>query len=121
MCRIEEKLSEAHLRLAGVTVEHLSWQDCFKRYDRPHTFFYADPPYWQVEGYGVDFGLEQYQELAEAMKSAKGKFMLSINDHPAMREIFKDLSIDALQIKYSLSNGTGNAPKTSSELVIKNW
>ena len=121
LCRIEEQLSEAHLRLAGVTVEHLLWQDCFRRYDRPYTFFYADPPYWQVEGYGVDFGIEQYQELAEAMKNAEGKFMLSINDHPEMRETFKDLNIDTLKIKYALNNGTGQTPKTSGELVIRNW
>lgn len=55
------------------------------------------------------------------MKNAEGKFMLSINDHPEMRETFKDLNIDTLKIKYALNNGTGKTPKTSAELVIKNW
>lgn len=36
----------AHLRMAaGTTVENLSWRDCLERYDRAHTFFYADPLY----------------------------------------------------------------------------
>jgi DNA adenine methylase len=46
LCRIEESLSAAHLRLAGTTVENLPWQEVLRRYDRPHTFFYLDPPYW---------------------------------------------------------------------------
>lgn len=45
LLRIEENLSMAHLRLNGVFVENLSWEKCFDRYDREHTFFYADPPF----------------------------------------------------------------------------
>ncbi|MDB5802252.1 MAG: methyl-directed repair adenine methylase [Rhodocyclales bacterium] len=51
--RIEEQLSASHLRLAcGTFIENLAWHDCLDRYDRPHTFFYADPPYWETEGAG---------------------------------------------------------------------
>jgi site-specific DNA-adenine methylase len=69
-------------------VENLSWQECVKRYDRAHTFFYLAPPYWQAERYGVPFGFEQYQEMAEVMRSCKGKVMVSINDHPDIRQAF---------------------------------
>lgn len=120
LCRIEENLSEAHLRMAGTTIEHLSWQDCFKRYDRPHTFFYADPPYWQLTGYGADFGLEQYQQLAEVMASSQGKVMVSLNDHANMRDVFKDFRIEKLKIKYSVGSAKSRN-KTSSEIVIMNW
>ncbi|MDK4531255.1 DNA adenine methylase, partial [Kingella kingae] len=44
---IAEKLQAARQRLGGVFIENEPWQRCVKRYDRPHTFFYADPPYWQ--------------------------------------------------------------------------
>ncbi|WP_216350621.1 hypothetical protein [Paraburkholderia fungorum] len=44
LLRIEESLSAAHLRLAGVQIENLPWRECMARYDRPHTFFYCDPP-----------------------------------------------------------------------------
>lgn len=50
LLRIEEKLSEAHLRLARTTIEHLDWQACIRRYDREQTLFYLDPPYWQTSG-----------------------------------------------------------------------
>lgn len=73
LCRIEESLSAAHLRLSGVCVEHLPWQDCLRRYDRPHTLFYADPPYWDTAGYGVDFPWSEYVALADAMATAKAR------------------------------------------------
>lgn len=120
LCRIEESLSAAHLRLSGTYVENLSWQDCMKRYDRPHTFFYCDPPYWETEGYGVDFGFEQYQQIADFMRTCKGKVMVSINDHPAIREAFDGLHMMGLDIKYSVANTHGQ-PETSKELVITNW
>lgn len=120
LCRIEEHLSAAHLRLAGTNVENLPWQQCMKRYDRSHTFFYLDPPYWQTEGYGVPFGFEQYEEMAALMRSCKGKVMVSINDHPDIRRAFDGLEMLELGIKYSVGNNQA-APQESRELVITNW
>ena len=79
--QIEVKLKTAKDRLKGVYIENESWDRCFKRYDREHTFFYADPPYWQTAGYDQSFGWEQYELLAKVMAESKGKVMLSINDH----------------------------------------
>jgi|GEM_PF-4269257 len=36
-----------------------------ERYARSHTLFYLDPPYWQAEGYGVPFGIEEYEQMAD--------------------------------------------------------
>lgn len=80
--RIEDNLTDAYYRLSGVTVENLGWDYCFLKYDRPHTFMYTDPPYWQLHGYGMEFGWEHYQKMAKLMGSCQGKVMLSINDHP---------------------------------------
>lgn len=120
LCRIEENLSAAHLRLSGTTVENLSWIDCVKRYDRPHTFFYCDPPYWQVEGYGVPFGFEQYEQMADFMRKCDGKMMVSINDHPDIRRVFAGLTLHDLGIKYSVANAHGS-PQESRELIITNY
>lgn len=120
LLRIEESLSAAHLRMAGTTVENLTWQNCLNRYDRVHTFFYLDPPYWQTEGYGVPFGFEQYEDMAKAMRSLKGKVMVSINDHPDIRRVFDGLVMHDLGIKYSVANAQGS-PVESRELVITNY
>jgi DNA adenine methylase len=121
LLRIEETLSAVHLRLAsGTTVENLPWKDCLERYDRPHTFVYADPPYWQTEGYGVPFPFEEYLSMAEAMRTMKGKMMVSINDHPDIRRAFAGLHMLDLEITYSLgSDRTGRG--AARELVITNW
>lgn len=119
LLRIEEALSAAHLRLVGTTVENLPWDTCLARYDRAHTFFYLDPPYWQTEGYGVPFEWEQYERLSDAMRICKGKAMLSINDHPDIRRQFDGLVMHDLGIKYSVANAQGK-PIESRELVITN-
>lgn len=121
LLRIEENLSAAYLRMAnGTTIENLPWGECVKRYDREHTFFYMDPPYWETEGYGVPFGFEQYEALATAMRSIKGKAMLSINDHPDIRTCFEGLVFHEVDIKYSVANAHGS-PRESGELVITNF
>lgn len=120
LLRIEEELSAAHLRLARIYVEHLSWEKCIERYDRPHTLFYLDPPYWGTEGYGVAFGLAEYTRMAELSKSIKGRMIISVNDIPEMREAFRGLSISDAEIRYSVGE-SGRSNKTSRELIICNW
>ncbi|MFA6015909.1 MAG: DNA adenine methylase [Gallionellaceae bacterium] len=120
LLRLEENLSAAHLRLYGVHVENLPWHNCIERYDRPHTFFYCDPPYWETEGYGVPFEFDQYIRMAELAKSVKGKVMISLNDHPEMRRVFADLHIETVGIEYSLGNRHGSGAERG-ELVITNY
>lgn len=120
LLRIEEALSEAHLRLARVMIEHLPWQSVVERYDRPGSFFFCDPPYWQTQGYGVDFGLDQYEQLAAWMRAARGKVMLTVNDHPDMVRVFKGLRTSKAAIRYSMGNRTGS-PRRSSELIVRSW
>lgn len=120
LLRIEEELSAAHLRLAEVFIECLPWRECIERYDRPHTLHYCDPPYWDTEGYGVEFGIEHYHALAHVMRTAKGKVILSINDHPLMREVFGGFRHEQLNITYSMGNASGRgAPR--SELIVMSW
>jgi DNA adenine methylase len=118
LLRLEETLSAAHLRLASAYIENLTWQDCISRYDRPHTFFYLDPPYWETEGYGVGFGWEQYEQLAQQLGSIKGKAIVSLGDHPAIREAFAAFHIESTDIKYTVGGGKG-ADRT--ELLIFSW
>lgn len=118
LLRIEEQLSAAHLRLAGTYVERLDWRECIKRYDRPHTFFYLDPPYWQTEGYGVPFPFNEYQAMAEAMRGLKGKALVSINDHPDIRACFTGLHMEEVEIGYQVGGG---APAARKELVVWSW
>ena len=120
LLRLEEDLSAAHMRLHQVLIERLDWADCIKRYDRPHTLFYLDPPYYETAGYGVDFGLEQYTQMAEMMQSMKGQAVVSVNDIPAMREAFLGMKMKELKISYSVGT-SAESRKQTGELLITNF
>lgn len=86
----------------------------------PHTFFYVDPPYWDCEGYygkGL-FSRDDFGQLAAQLASIKGRFLLSLNDTPGVREVFKGFDIEAVQTKYTCSNGKNIS---AGEVLIKNW
>ena len=119
LLRMEEDLSQPHLRLSRCYIEHLDWIKCIDKYDRPQTLFFCDPPYWQTEGYGVGFDFEQYELLASKMRSMKGKAILTINDHPDMRKVFGEFKIETVKIKYTV--GGNNRGKEAQEMIVMNW
>ncbi len=118
--RLVPDLQELHERLAGVDIENLPYQDFIERYDRPTTLFYLDPPYYGCErdyGAGV-FDRADFTRMAEQLANIQGRFVLSINDVAAVREIFAAFKQDSLSTTYSLPGG-GKAKKVS-ELLITN-
>ncbi len=117
--RLEEDLSQAHLRLSRVTIENLPWQDVIRRYDKPETLFFLDPPYWQTSGYGGEFGLEEHLQLAQAMATMQGKALLTINDHPDMRATYGGMRSTAMKTSYTI--GGGDKPKDARELLYRSW
>jgi DNA adenine methylase len=100
LLRIEEELSAVHLRLARVTIENLSWDRILKAYDRPATLFYLDPPYWKKPVYQHNMIWGDYERLGEALKGIKGRFIVSINDLPEIRELFNEFILKPVELKY---------------------
>ncbi|MDH5560592.1 MAG: DNA adenine methylase [Deltaproteobacteria bacterium] len=118
--RIEEELSQVHLRLARVQIENLPWQKIITRYDREHTLFYIDPPYFNCEAYyGKNiFERSEYREMASILKVIKGNFILSLNDHEEIRKTFDGFHIQKVSVPYTLSSK--GPPKKAPELLISN-
>ena len=116
--RLEPRLRALHDRMAGVVVENLDWLACLGRYDREGTLFYLDPPYWGGEAdYGAGVFLRgDFQRMAERLQQLKGKFLLSINDRPEIREMFAWADIEAVTTTYSVAGGEYAAP--AAELLI---
>jgi len=120
LLRIEENLSDAHLRLSGVYVERLPYGELIRRYDRPDTFFYLDPPYWNCEncyGKGI-FNKGDFNMLAEQLNGIQGKFIMSINDVKEIRGIFRNFRIEEVETSYLVAN---KRPKSITELLIMNY
>lgn len=111
-------LEDVHARLAGVTIECLDWSEFLQRYDRPGTLFYLDPPYHGCEAdYGKEvFGREDFAEMATQLHNLRGRFLLSINDTPEIRETFAGFSIEPVETSYSVAS-SGNT--RVGELLIE--
>jgi DNA adenine methylase len=120
LLRLEEDLSAAHLRLHQVNIENMDWAACVTRYDRPHTLFYCDPPYWNTEGYGFDFAFENYERLARLARSIQGKMIVSVNDIPEMRRLFSGFQMREVSLNYTIE-GRGRASAKSKELIVCNF
>ena len=63
------------------------------------------------------FFRDQFALLAERLGSIKGRFILSINDLPAIRDLFKGFAMEELELTYTVGGGAG---RPARELIISN-
>lgn len=113
-------LNDIKERLRNTYVENKSFDDIIKRYDREHTFFFCDPPYFETAGYGNTFEKEEHLLLRDTLKNIKGKFLVTINDHEEVREWYKDFNIKEVQVNYSVCKEKSARGKYG-ELIITNY
>lgn len=118
--KVAPMIEAVHERLAGVIIERLPWSDFISRYDRQGTLFYLDPPYYGCEtDYGRDmFRREEFEAMAQQLRGIRGKFILSLNDHPEVRRIFDGFTIEGEKVLYTIG-GMNNA-KLTGEVIISN-
>ena len=115
-------LEEVHERLAPVVIERLPYADFIRRYDHAGALFYLDPPYWDCErdyGDGV-FGRKDFEQISDILGNVRGRFVLSINDTPGVREVFGRFDMVEVGTSYSLSTATAGAAKRAGELIVRN-
>jgi DNA adenine methylase len=111
-------LEELHTRLAGVVIERLPFDRFIERYDASGTLIYADPPYWGSEGYYGEalFTRLDFVLLRDRLLACRGRWILSINDVPEVRELFSGCAIEPVGVSYGLA-ATG--PSNARELIIQ--
>lgn len=112
------KVSE---RLANTVIENKDFEALICQYDRDDAFFYCDPPYYETEGhYMVVFTKEDHIRLRDTLANIKGKFLLSYNDCPYIRELYKDFYIEACERQNNMAmryDGSSQFP----EVLISNY
>lgn len=116
--RIPEMIHSAYQRLQNVQIECLPYEQVLRRYDRPATFFYLDPPYYGVRAYKYNFTVDDFHTLEARLRELKGKFLFSINDHPEIRELFARFRIEEITLPYSIQKHPG---RRYNELLISNY
>lgn len=105
LTKLVPMLEDVHERLCGVDIERLPYAELIARYDTPGTLFYLDPPYHgteEVYGKGV-FSTADYRRLSDLLAAIEGRFILSINDTPEIRNVFAGFTIEPVELKYRLS------------------
>ena len=114
-------IAELQDRMANVVIENQDFEVLIKHYDRPDAFFYADPPYFSTEDmYEVGFGWDDHVRLRDTLKSIKGKFLLSYNDCPEIRELYEGFSLFDFSRTHSMAQRY-EAGKEFKELLIGNY
>jgi len=115
---LSETLAAAHERLAGVWLECLPWEEFLDRWDGPGALFFLDPPYRGTENYygkGL-FAAEDFARLADRLERLKGRFILTVNDHPDTRAAFGRFRLEEATVTYT--TGGHDQKPGQGELIV---
>lgn len=119
-----QRAYEIHNRLDKVLIENRDFEQFIRQYDHEGAFFYCDPPYSCGAGYAVtstkDFG---HERLRDCLKDIKGRFLLSYDDSPKIRELYKDFEMVEVERLNGINNKQGDERKNKmfKELIIANY
>ncbi len=112
-------LREFNRRLDKVVVENIPALRCIQLYDGPQTFFFIDPPYLakptsNYEGFNED----QMTELRDTIFNLRGKWMLTVDDSPFNRKLFKGTKIRAVKTRSGCVNHAKLPNAEFGELIV---
>ena len=112
-----DRLQEVQERLRRVLIEHKDFAALIRQYDRPDALFYCDPPYYGTEDYyTAQFSRADHIRLRDCLAGIKGKFVLSYNDCPEVRELYDGFIIETVERQHNLKPG-----ERYQELIIRNF
>jgi len=115
---LPELIENAHKRLERVQLECAPYEEVLRRFDRPTTLFYCDPPYYARKLYRHNLEEADFATLAERLREIKGKFVLSLNDVPDVRKLFHNFYIQGVELHYTSQKAAGQRYK---EVIITNF
>ncbi len=116
--KLPKLLEETHKRLARAQIESLPYEDVLRKYDRSTSLAYLDPPYYARKLYRYNLEHDDFVKMAEILDGLKGKFVLSLNDVPEVRAIFRRFSIRGVELHYTAQKQAG---RRFREVLITNF
>lgn len=123
---LEDYVDALHQRLRRVYIENESFVNLVPRWDKGRsgplgTVMFLDPPYLDTSEYEVGtLSTEQHSNLAQTLKTVRGRFLLTINDHPTIRALYDGCHLIERTKQYSISK-SAEARKEYAELIISNY
>ncbi len=79
--------------------------------------FYLDPPYWNRRLYRHNFAERDFVALERRLHRISGKFLLSLDDRPEVRNLFSSWSLLPVELTYTARTKA----KRYGELLISNF
>lgn len=111
-------------RLQKVVIENKDCVKLIRQYDRPESFFYCDPPYYNADQYYEAVSSDGFDHagLADALLGIKGKFLLSYNDCPEIRALYDrpGIVVEGISRLSNIAQRYENV-KQYPELLISNY
>jgi hypothetical protein len=112
--------------MKNTTVLSEDYVKVINKYNNKDSFFFLDPPYENSSGFGYaeeeDFNFER---LANEVSKIKGHWLMTMNDSPRIRTLFKRFHITPVIIKgHKTKNGEGAVAiggVDRKELLISNY
>lgn len=119
LSRFLYQIPEASRRLEDVAVENKNALQLIHERDSPNTLTYCDPPYFQAERiYRVRCQSRLHVRLWQKLSDCKGYVVVSYNDCPFIRQLYKDFYILAFKRNNPLAQEKGSE---YGELIITNY
>ena len=111
-------------RLQKAVIENKDCVKLIRQYDRPESFFYCDPPYYNADQYYEAVSSDGFDHagLADALLGIKGKFLLSYNDCPEIRALYDrpGIVVEGISRLSNIAQRYENG-KQYPELLISNY
>jgi len=112
-------------KLKDVKITSQDYAKVLSSNDGPGTFFFLDPPYEKSTksfGYAEDSGFD-FDRLEKSLHGLKGKFLMTINDSPHIRQLFKAFHQRPFVAITNITTVPGKSTerKERKELYISNY
>jgi DNA adenine methylase len=119
----EEWMQAVSERLQKTTLETQDFSQTLTRIAmNPKAFVFLDPPYLDCRTTynGQAFARQDFQHLADWLERVDFKWLMTVNDHPVLLDMFAKYHIQKHEVYYSCSQTAAGRGK-KGELIITNY
>lgn len=107
-------------KLAGTELTSVDFREMIEKPSDNEVLLYLDPPYYKASKaiYNNEFSEEDHIDLMKLLKKTKFKFILSYENSPEIRELYKWANIHEISFRYYMSEARR---QDGNELIITNF
>lgn len=110
--------------LAGTRITNLGFEDVIRKPGKD-VFIFLDPPYYtatKLYGHGGSLHSFDHEGLARLLQDSKHRFLITYDDCPEIRKLYKWAKIQDWSLQYGMNNCNLNREsKIGAELFISNY